>query len=102
MSGGEIIFERVHVWRELGDLVENDSEIEGYDERYQMKGAVDQAEEKVRKHYFELGVVCVEQSLPLVLGLATVRVLSPRHNGGEHEERNQTSVDNGSKYHVAG
>lgn len=47
MTRGKVIFERIHVWWELGDLAKDDSKIEGYDEGNQMKTAVDHAEEKV-------------------------------------------------------
>lgn len=57
VTGSEVIFERVHVWWKLGDLAEGVGEIKGYAERYQMKTAVDDAEEKIRKDYFEPGVV---------------------------------------------
>lgn len=57
MTGGKVIFERIHVWWELGDLAKDDSKIEGYDEGNQMKTAVNHAEEKVRKYDFEPGVV---------------------------------------------
>lgn len=57
MTGGEIIFERVHVRWELGDLAKDCGEIDGYDEGYQMKTAVDYAEDKIREDNFEPGVV---------------------------------------------
>ena len=57
MTGGEIIFERVHVRWELGNLAKDGGEIDGYDEGYQKKTAVDYAEDKIRKDNFEPGVV---------------------------------------------
>lgn len=33
VAGGEMIFERIHVWRKASDLSKQDGEIDGYKER---------------------------------------------------------------------
>lgn len=43
VAGGEMIFERIHVWRKASDLTKHDGEVEGYKEGDQMETAVDHA-----------------------------------------------------------
>lgn len=46
MARGQIVFERVHVWWEAGNLTEDDGEVERYQKGHQMEAAINHAGEK--------------------------------------------------------
>lgn len=99
VARGEMIFERIHVRRKASDLTKHDGEVEGYKERDQMEAAIDHAHQERCEDNLVIRPICVKKGLPVRAGAA---IFLPRHNGGQYEERYETSVKNGGKYHVAG
>lgn len=99
VAGSEMIFERIHVWRKASDLTKHDGEVERYKEGDQMETAIDHAHQEGCEDNLVISLSCVKKGLPARTGAS---IFIPRHNGGQHEERYETSVKNGSKYHVAG
>ena len=69
VAGGEIVFERIHVWWEFGDFAEDDGEIEGEQHGDEMKSAVHDAQEKGGKDGFVCCAVLAEERLPSAFGI---------------------------------
>ena len=87
MAGSEVVFQGIHVRWQIRDLAEDDGKIEGYDQGYQMKTAINHADEKRHKDDFEFRTVRVEEGLPLFLAIGRAGILSSRHYGSEHQKR---------------
>ena len=84
VAGGEMIFERIHVWRKASDLSKYDGEIDGYKERDQMETAIDHAHQEGCEDNLVIGIICVKKALPVRAGAG---IFIPRHNGCQYEER---------------
>lgn len=84
VAGGEMVFERIHVWRKASDLSKYDSEIDGYQERDQMETAINHAHYEGCEDNLVIGIMCVKKTLPIRAGAG---IFIPRHNGSQYEER---------------
>lgn len=67
MAGGEVVFERVHVWWEFCDFAEDDSEVEGKEKGDKMEPAIDDAEEEGRVDDLVCCAFFAEECLPSAL-----------------------------------
>lgn len=67
VSGGEVVFKRVHIWWEFCDFAEDDGEIEGEEKGDQVKAAVGDSKEEGGEDDLVCCTVTAEECLPSAL-----------------------------------
>lgn len=99
VARGEVVFQGIHVWGQLGNFVKCDGEVEGDAEREDMNAPVDNGEEKDSAHELVVGDGVVKYRFPC--HSRPFRRLRLAHERGKDVEWQERGICHRGEEHVA-